>query len=415
VSRRLIKIVVTLTLAAFPVIAVAQEPDPERDILVTFENAGARTTTTSAPYRNRKRYAITPEAKRQAAAVAEEYRLQQIDHWPIRALSVYCFVYRVANGEDRAVIIDHLRADVRVESVQPLNAFETGARSTSNYDDTYVDLQHGLDTLDLTGAHRHTRGKGVRIAVIDSNADTHHEDLKGRVRELEDFADDGANPDRYHGTAVTSVIGANANNAKGIVGIAPEANVELYVACWSDAASNSAVCDSFTLAKAIDTLLERPPDILNLSLNGPTDPLVQRLLLQAHERGVIMIAAHSSDHGGQENFPASMSEVIDVGSSKHSLDRKSLDNGTLAPIFAPGEQILVAIPDDAYDFRSGNSLAAAHVSGVVALLLAITPDAPVSKIQSLLQQSQLHDENGQVSVNACKALQLADQSLNCES
>lgn len=412
-SRRLIEILITLVIAAIPAISLAQQPDAERNILVTFENAGARANTTKAPYRTRKRYAITPEAKRQATAVAEEYHLQQVDHWPVRALSVYCFVYRVADGEDRAGIVDRLRADVRVESAQPLNMFETSTRAVSGYDDTYADLQHGLDTLDLTGAHRHSRGKGVRIAVIDSNADTDHEDLKGRVRRLEDFANDGANPDRFHGTAVTSIIGANANNAIGIVGVAPEANVELYVACWSDADSNSAVCDSFTLAKAIDTLLDRPPDVLNLSLTGPTDPLVQRLLLKAHERGVIMIAAHSGDQDRHENFPASMSEVIDVSSSRRPVDHNSPDDGTTAPIFAPGEQILVAIPDDAYDFRSGNSLAAAHVSGVVALLLAVTPGAQVGTIQSLLEQSQSRQEAGQLSINACKALQLADPSLNC--
>lgn len=413
-SRRLIEIVVALAIVAIPATGLAQQSDAERDILVTFENTGARMTTTSAPYRTRKRYAITPEAKRQATAVAREYHLQQVDHWPVRSLSVYCFVYRIADGEDRAAVIDRLRADARVESAQPRNVFKTGAGSLSNYDDTYADLQHGLETLDLTGAHRHSRGKGVRVAVIDSNADTDHEDLKGRVRRLKDFADDGANPDRFHGTAVTSVIGANANNAKGIVGVAPEANVELYVACWSDADSKSAVCDSFTLAKAIDTLLERPPDVLNLSLTGPADPLVQRLLLKAHERGVVMIAARSADQDRHENFPASMSEVIDVGSSIRSVDHNSLDDGMTALIFAPGEQILVAIPDDAYDFRSGNSLAAAHVSGVVALLLAVAPDVQVSTIQSLLQQSQLRDENGHVSVNACKTLQLADHSLSCD-
>ena len=413
-SRRLIEIVVALTIVAIPAIALAQQSDAERDILVTFENAGARTTTTSVPYRARKRYAITPEAKSHATAVAEEYSLQQIDHWPVRALSVYCFVYRIADGEDRARVIDRLRADARVESAQPRNVFETGTSSVSGYDDTYADLQHGLETLDLTGAHRHSRGKGVRIAVIDSNADTDHEDLKGRVRRLGDFANDGGSPDRFHGTAVTSVIGANANNAKGIVGVAPEAKVELYVACWSDPDSKSAVCDSFTLAKAIDTLLRRPPDVLNLSLTGPTDPLVQRLLLKAHERGVVMIAARSTDQDRHENFPASMSEVIDVGSSNRPVDHISLDDGTTAPIFAPGEQILVAIPDDAYDFRSGNSLAAAHVSGVVALLLAVAPDAQVSTIRSMLERSQLHDENGHLSVNACKTLQLADRSLTCD-
>ena len=408
-SRRLIQVLAAISLALAPVAVLAQHTDTDCDILVTFDNAGARTTTSTAPYRARKRYAMTAEAKQQAKAVAAEYRLQQVDHWPIRSLDVYCFVYRVAAGDDREHVIDKLRADARVESAQELNVFETGAKPPSPYDDTYADLQHGLDTLDLTQAHRHSRGQGVRIAVIDSNVDTDHEDLKGHIRRIQDFAGGGSAPDRQHGTAVTSIIAASANNAKGIVGVAPEAKIELYVACWSDAESDIAICDSFTLAKAIDALLERPPDVLNLSLAGPADALLQRLLLKVHESNVVMIAARPDGKAPSRQFPASMKEVIDVRSSESAAD------GPDWPIFAPGEQILVAVPDNAYDFRSGSSLAAAHVSGVVALLLAISPDADARTIKSLLEESQLDETAGQVSINACRALHLADRSLNCDS
>jgi len=409
VSRRLIEILAACALALVSAAVLAQQTDADRDILVTFDNAGARTTTSNAPYRARKRYAMTAEAKQQASAVAADYGLQQVDHWPIKSLSVYCFVYRVADGENRKQVIDRLRADVRVESAQALNVFETGATPASGYNDTYAELQHGLDTLNLTQAHRYTRGQGVRIAVIDSNADTDHEDLKGHIRRMEDFASNGTAPDRDHGTAVTSVIAASANNAKGIVGIAPEAKIELYVACWSEARSDVAVCDSFTLAKALDTLLERPPDVLNLSLAGPADALLRRLLLQAHERNVIVIAAHPAGKDVSRQFPASMDEVIAVASSS------SADRGPDRPILAPGEQILVAVPDNGYDFRSGSSLAAAHVSGVVALLLAISPGTDATTIQSLLEKSQLNTTAGKASINACKALHLADHSLTCDS
>ncbi|MGI9224167.1 MAG: S8 family peptidase [Woeseiaceae bacterium] len=408
-SRRLLEILAAFAIVFAPVAIVAQQTDASRDILVTFENSGARMTTSSTPYRARKRYTITAEAKRQARAVAAEYALQQVDHWPIKALSVYCFVYRVADGEDREDVIDKLRADARVESVQPLNVFETSANPVTVYDDTYADMQHGLDTLDLTRAHRYTRGAGVRIAVIDSDADTNHEDLAGRIRRVVDFADQDAAPDRHHGTAVTSVIGANANNAKGIVGVAPEAKIDLYVACWSDAASNVAVCDSFTLAKALDTVLERPPDVLNLSLAGPADALLRRLLLKALEQDVIVIAARPSGRAPSQQFPASMSRVIAVGSST------AASAGANRPIYAPGEQILVAVPGNKYDFRSGSSLAAAHASGVVALMLALSPGSDTTTIRAKLTESQFRNRGEAVSINACKALSLTDRSLNCGS
>jgi subtilisin family serine protease len=402
--------VLVVAIAFFaPVVVLAQDKDPERDILVTFEDSAAKTAATSAPYRARKRYTISAEARRYAESLSEEFELQEVDHWPIRSLSIYCFVYRVATSADREQVIAALRKDARVESVQPLNVFETKLTADDAYDDTYAELQHGLDSLSLDAAHRHSRGKGVRIAVIDSNADTQHEDLKGRVRRVEDFAGDASSNDRNHGTAVTSVIAARTNNALGIVGVAPEAKLELYVACWSQEDFDTAVCDSFTLAQALDTLLGNPPDVLNLSLAGPEDGLVRRLLLEAHRRGVIVVAAEPGVTDGKQVFPASMEEVIAVGSSGAGVGERGKS------IFAPGEQILVAVPDDNYDFRSGSSLAAAHVSGVIALLLSITPDTDMSAVQTVLRQSQTSAEDGRVSVNACAALSISDPSLSCGS
>ena len=112
-----------------------------------------------------------------------------------------------------------------MESVQPLQEFETGTDYSTTYNDTYANFQHGLDTLGIAAAHRVTRGKDVRVAIVDSSADTGHEDLRGRIRSLRDFSTSDRPAEREHGTAVASVIGARANNSKGIVGIAPRARM----------------------------------------------------------------------------------------------------------------------------------------------------------------------------------------------
>lgn len=389
--------------------AQAQARDPERDILVTFELPAGKAAATHAPYRARKRYAISPQVRRLAESIANEHGLERVDEWPIASLSVYCLVYRVAADNDRSEILDALRADARVESAQALNAFETNVAADTGYDDTYAELQHGLSSLGLTAAHRYSRGQGIRIAVVDSNVDTGHEDLKGRVRRIEDFAGDMAGVDREHGTAVASIIAARANNALGMVGVAPEARLELYVACWSQQDLETAVCDSFTLAQALDSLLERPPDVLNLSLAGPDDGLLRRLLLEAQRRGIVVVAAKPRPDAGLRPFPANMEKVIAVGRSRGGPPASG------DSILAPGDQILVALPNNSYDFRSGSSLAAAHVSGVVALLLAIAPDTDANAVASMLRQSQSGTDGGHVSVNACAALRIADPSLDCGS
>lgn len=389
-------------------------PDPKRDILVTFSNEGARAASAGlgAPYQRRKRYFISRSVRRDANALAEQFSLKEIEHWPIRSLSVYCFVYRVADGADRSAIIASLKADSRVESAQPLQSFETGLNESEAYDDTYANLQYGLDLLGIAAAHRTSKGAGIRIAIIDSDADGMHEDLKGRIRRVGIFINRGESADRNHGTAVVSVIGAHSNNAIGIVGVAPEALLELYVACWSGGEARPAVCDSFSLSKALDAMLENPPDVLNLSLNGPYDPLLERLIRTVIEAGVIVVAAGPSLDRANRDFPSAMENVVGVGTTPLHDSTEPVSNATL---FAPGNRILVAVPTDRYDFRSGSSLAAAHVSGVVALLLAAAPGQSPETVRSILQRSQANAIGAMISVNACNALNIALSGDRCRA
>lgn len=387
-------------------------PDPERDILVTFDNEAARAASAglAAPYQRRKKYSISRQVRRDAAALADEYSLQEIDHWPIQSLSVYCFVYRVPEGEDRLRIIATLNADARVESAQPLQSFETSAKHADTYDDTYFNLQYGLEILDIGAAHKMTRGAGVRIAMIDSNVDVGHEDLQGRIDRVREFSNKGESVDESHGTAVASVIGARSNNALGIVGIAPEATLELYVSCWSGGEEKPAICDTFSLSKALDAILDDPPDVLNLSLVGPHDPLLERLIKKASEAGVVVVAAGADRTSLNKNFPSNLQHVIGVVAAPTEVPIGESSNDTL---FAPGNRILVAVPTDLYDFRSGSSLAAAHVSGVVALLLSVAPDHSPELISDILRRSQVEVAGPLVSINACDALNLAGAEQRC--
>ncbi len=390
--------------------------DPARDILVTLSGtASAGQRAFGAPYRNRKRYGIPLSVRRSAERIAQDYSLQEVDSWPIRSLAVYCIVYRVADRNDRDATVRQLAADARVESVQTLNAFETETAVELAYDDPYANLQHGIETMSIAAAHRHSVGAGVDIAIVDSGVDANHEDLHGRVQRVRSYGFDGKAEEMGHGTAVASVIGARANNAKGIVGVAPRATLQVHAACWASGKEGKGVCDSFSLAQALDTLIATPPDIVNLSLSGPHDALLSRLLSKLAASGAIVVAAHVSASKNGHRFPASLPGVIGVVTaaaswpSPGSPSSLATTNGTVA---APGSEILVAIPNDQYDFRSGSSIAAAHVSGVIALLLAQSPSLSSAEIRDALRRSQM-TRAGVVSVDACVALQQANISANC--
>ena len=389
-------------------------PNPKRDILVTFDNDADRLSSAGlgAPYQHRKQYSIARKVRRDAIAVAKEYSLQDVDHWPIKSLSIYCFVYRLPEGADRQSVIAKLSVDARVETAQPLQSFETSLNSLELYDDTYANLQYGLDILDIAGAHVITRGAGITVAIIDSHVDKNHEDLQGRIDHVREFSYKGVAKDENHGTAIASVIGARSNNALGIVGIAPEATLDIYASCWSGGASKPAVCDSFSLSKALDAVLDDPPHVLNLSLNGPYDPLLERLIQKVSDAGVVVVAARPASAELQKDFPSNMQQVIAVGTTPTD---GSIDGVSQSTLMAPGNRILVAVPSDQYDFRSGSSLAAAHVSGVVALLLAIAPDLSPETISSILQRSQVKNAESVESINACDALNLTGSAQHCST
>lgn len=395
-----------------------RHPDVARDILVTIvdEAAGRVGTGVSAPYTKRKRYAVEPQTLRIASAIADEYGLVEVDRWPIRSLSVLCIVYRVSGDTDRATVLASLASDARIESAQRLQAFETLSLPQEDYDDTYTGLQRSLDVMDVRAAHRFSRGENIRVAIVDSYADTAHEDLSGRVGKMSLHIAAGYVHDAGHGTAVASVIAATANNARGIVGVAPEAILEVHVACWSEDGAPGARCDSFTLARALDEIVDSRPHVLNLSLVGPHDALLADLLREIDRAGIVTVAARAAGRSEDRTFPASHPRVIGVGSSDGLDDDipAAVGNSRSLPgVFAPGRQIMVALPRNSYDFRSGSSLSAAHVSGVVALMLSVSPELSFEVVRAGLNSSQRETEGGWPAVNACLALRHTDSSVAC--
>lgn len=399
--------------------ADASSPDPARDILVTIEDESAAQVGTgiSAPYRMRKRYATEADTLRVAEALADDYQLVEIDRWPIRSLAVLCIVFRPDEGESRNDVLERLGNDARIASAQSLQEFETMLAEDSGYDDTYMSLQRALTLMDIPAAHRHTRGGGVRVAIVDSHADVEHEDLAGRVRKQRSLLGTSAVPHAGHGTAVASVIGATANNALGIVGIAPDAALEIYVACRAEEGRSEAICDSFTLAKALDEIVASRPDVLNLSLAGPHDPLLTELLAAADRAGIIAVAARGRAVRDGHRFPASLPRVIGVASSdvgdEAQVPSSPAEAAPAAGIFAPGMQIMVALPSNEYDFRSGNSLAAAHVSGVVALLMSVQPGLTFDALLGHLRTAQGGHRPHRPALNACAALRRIDPERFC--
>src|SRR5690606_3756367 len=129
-------------------------------------------------------YSVSPRTIAQSRSIATAYKLRPVTGWPIRLLGVQCLVYELAQGADRDATIARLQRDRRVESVQPLHSFQT---LTGPKPDPYRALQRNLDLLNVSAAHRWSRGEGVRIGIVDTGVDVRHPDLEGRIADYRDF------------------------------------------------------------------------------------------------------------------------------------------------------------------------------------------------------------------------------------
>ena len=375
---------------------------PDHFIIAAVDNQPtavvAHAGSTPRGYDAIQSYGPTPAARQVLRALERDYGLKEVSAWPIEPLHMHCAVLEVPEGADRPALLAALSQDRRIRLAQPLQSFAT---RTEAYNDPYVALQRGFTQMDVAGAHPWSRGDGVKVAIIDTGADVRHPDLRDNIAAAANFVDSDEQQfqrDR-HGTEMAGVIAAVANNGVGIVGIAPSARLLLFKACWqTHLDADAAQCNSFTLARALVAALDAHAQIVNLSLAGPADPLLNGLIREGVRRGVLFVGAASDDASEGVHGLLRQPGVIEVASSESQSASSSL-------VYAPGREILTLLPGGHYDFASGVSIATAQVSGVVALLLAKDPALSASDALRLLRDTSRQSAGGEgVLVDACAAV-----------
>jgi subtilisin family serine protease len=386
--------------------------DVEKTIMVLFspaETSGTIGSSRLTNYRNRTGYYTSGKDRRLSEAVSNDYRLNLVTDWPITALDLVCAVISIPDDRSVEEVIALLEKDDRLQLVQKMQTFEAMMNN-----DPYYALQVKQYSMDLEKLHQVTTGKKVSIAVIDTGVDLEHVDLAGQFAFSKNFAEDYSTDfsgDR-HGTAIAGIIAAKNHNNEGIVGIAPDAKLLALKACWPVAVGNlESACNTLTLALALNRAMMEKVSIINMSLAGPEDKIIGLLLKMAIEKGILVVAADAAKPEG-DRFPASMAGVLAVSSISviQSDETKSLVIMEKSPaepdamITAPGISILAPAPGNSYDFFSGNSFAAAHVSGFAALLMQHCGKRDRHSLEKNLQAISRHLQVGdQVESLTCHA------------
>ncbi|CAA6808225.1 MAG: Peptidase S8 and S53 subtilisin kexin sedolisin [uncultured Thiotrichaceae bacterium] len=228
----------------------------------------------------------------------------------------------------------------------------------------------GVYPKSLTGASRAltlSNGENILIGMVDGPVDIKHKDLKGKViqHSLVDFNPESV-AEMHHGTTIAGVL-VSSNDR---IGIAPNARL-LSVSAFEYTDENKARSSSAQVAQAIDYAISKKVDILNLSFSGGKDTLVKRMIKKAADQGIVIVASSGNNNTDEPKYPAAYPRVITVTAVDHFSERYKMANrGKHIDLAAPGVGIMTIAPGDRYDFATGTSIAAAHVSGSIALFMS---------------------------------------------
>ena len=242
--------------------------------------------------------------------------------------------------------------------------------------------QYVVNKLHLLEAHRITSGDDVLVAVIDSKIDTKHPDLTGVVADEYDVVGSPAIA-HSHGTAMAGAIAARSK----LTGVAPK--VKLLAVRAFSGSGESAESTTFNILKSVDWAASKNARIINMSFAGPPDDLLREMLAKANARGIVLIAAvGNAGPRSPPLYPAADAGVIGVTAT--DVDDKLMAQANRGPqvaVAAPGVEILAVAPDGKYQVTSGTSIAAAHASGVAALLLASKPNLTPAQVRASLTRA----------------------------
>lgn len=342
-------------------VSLHDEIDQDRQILVMLTMAAPHHRPGSSYGGNYGDISSRAARKRLAQNIAERHGMELREGWPMPVLGVDCYVMVVPPGRSIDTVIAEVSKEPGVAWSQKMYSYAIGSLTAGKADPLYP-IQPTAIEWKLRELHRSATGRGMKIAIVDSQVDTDHPDLAGQFIVDRNFVDTPASGPEAHGTHVAGLIGAKAGNGLGIAGVAPGARLMALRACEEmreGKAAGKTFCRSLALAKALQFAIERDANVINLSLAGPRDLLLNKLLEVAVGRNTTVVAAFDPRLPGG-GFPASLRGVIAVADEA----LQTVPDGVYG---APGRDLPTTQPGGGWSLVNGTSYAVAQVSGLAAL------------------------------------------------
>lgn len=326
------------------------------------------------------RYQLNAPRSRMDALIARLGNLRHLEARTFLLAGVTVHRYQIVDGAPVAEVIEDLEADATVVYAQPNYIYvpaQTAAAAAPN-------PQYALERLAIADAHALATGEGVPVAVIDSQIDNTHSEFHEAIIDLLDATGEEAGDADAHGTSIAGVIAARGT----LTGIAPKVRL-IGIRAFVTDAQGSARSTTWRIAASLDAAWQAEARVVNMSFAGPQDPLVGGAVAGAGRRGMIGVAAAGNDGpGARPLYPAAYPGVIAVTAvDKNDGVYDHANQGEYIALAAPGVDILAPVPGNGYNVTSGTSLAAAHVSGLAALVLSRAPHLTAQEVAEILASS----------------------------
>jgi hypothetical protein len=247
-----------------------------------------------------------------------------------------------------------------------------------------VDVEDGIEPRRAIDFPEDVDQMALRIGMIDSKVDVSHPSLSNTQIKSRSFASRGADQPEFHGTAIASILAANAAD---YTGLAPKA--EVYAASvFEQHDDRGETASTVSLVRALDWLMSSGVDVVNISLAGPPNRLLEAALKQAAQSDVIILAA--AGNGGpvaQPMYPAAYESVVAVTAVDDGGQVFRLANrGEYLDLAAPGVRMLHARAGGGYTASSGTSFAVPFAATAAARLRHLQPGQDVLSI--LIESAQ---------------------------
>jgi len=311
-----------------------------------------------------------------------------------RVQSVYSSVLHGFSATMTPAQARRLAAEDQVQSVVRDVIFTSS--SSSRRTSVQARPTWGLDRIDqrsATGDKTYlydTTGRGVTAFVLDTGIRSQHSQFGGRVSSGYDFVDGDrvASDCNGHGTHVAGTIGGSTYGAaKGVHYVAVR-----VMNCEGEGWVSDIIA-------GLDWVVaHRPagPSLVNLSLGGDAYPALDQAVERTVAAGIpVVVAAGNSGGDACDESPARAPHAITVAATDASDDRPYWSNyGRCIDLFAPGVGIRSAsnTSNSSTEVMSGTSMAAPHVTGVVARYLQAYPVATPAQVSTALLSAATRDK-----------------------